>query len=202
MSARLNAEQPRGASDDLAVLVREALAGSSDRVEEGRTLPPQAYSSEAFFQLEVERIFREEWLCVGHVSQIPEAGDYFTVELLNEPMVIVRGKDRVRALSSVCRHRWAPVASGSGNARGGFSCPFHRWSYGLDGHLIGAPLMDQAAAFDKKSCRLPEFRTEIVEDLGLIFVTFSDRVSSISDRIASLCQRARVQGWDLKDQVV
>ena len=98
-------------------LVRDALATSSDRVQEGCTLPPQAYVSPEFFDLEVERIFKREWLCVGHVAQVPQVGDYFTIELFNEPMVIVRGKDRIRALSSVCRHRWAPIAKGSGHAK-------------------------------------------------------------------------------------
>jgi phenylpropionate dioxygenase-like ring-hydroxylating dioxygenase large terminal subunit len=182
-------------------LVRDALATSSDRVQEGCTLPPQAYVSPEFFDLEVERIFKREWLCVGHVAQVPQVGDYFTIELFNEPMVIVRGKDRIRALSSVCRHRWAPIAKGSGHAKA-FSCPFHKWTYALDGSLIGAPLMEQAAGFDKKSCRLPEFRCEVVEDLGLIFVTFSDALDSISERLVSLCERATAEGWTLKDQVV
>jgi phenylpropionate dioxygenase-like ring-hydroxylating dioxygenase large terminal subunit len=149
----------------------------------------------------VEKIFRKEWLCVGHVAQLPQVGDYFTIELFNEPMVIVRGKDRIRALSSVCRHRWAPIAKGAGHARA-FSCPFHKWTYALDGSLIGAPLMERATGFDKKACRLPEFRSEVVEDLGLIFVTFSDTIDSISERLASLCERATTQGWDLKNQIV
>jgi phenylpropionate dioxygenase-like ring-hydroxylating dioxygenase large terminal subunit len=182
--------------------VKEVIAGGSTDVQNGTTLPPRAYDSQGFFDLEVANIFKREWLCVGHVSQVQNLGDYFTLELLKEPMVIVRAKDRIRALSSVCRHRWAPVASGAGNAKGGFSCPFHKWSYGLDGQLRGAPLMDQAVAFDKQACRLPEFRTEIVEELGLIFVTFSRTVSSITERLQSLCQRAKEQGWDLKDQVV
>src|SRR5271154_4285064 len=93
--------------DELAGLVREALAGSSTRVEDAQTLPPRAYMSQAFFDLEVEKIFKKEWICVGHVAQIPNPGDYFTLEIFGEPMVIVRGEDRIRALSSVCLHRWA-----------------------------------------------------------------------------------------------
>lgn len=188
--------------DDAGVTVQKAIEGASESVRTGFTLPPRAYTSEAFFELEREAIFKREWLLVGHVSQVAAPGDYFTLNLLGEPMVVVRGKDgKVRALSTVCRHRWAPVAQGAGNTPA-FSCPFHKWTYALDGQLVGAPLMDQADGFDRKACRLPEFRSEVVEALGLIFVTFSADIAPISERLASLSARAAAEGWDLKDQVV
>ena len=189
-------------SNDVAATAQEAIDGASESVRNGSTLPPRAYASEAFFELERDAIFRREWLLVGHISQVAEPGDYFTINLLDEPIVVVRGKDgKVRALSTVCRHRWAPVAQGAGNTPA-FSCPFHKWTYALDGQLIGAPLMEQADGFDRKACRLPEFRSEVVEALGLIFVTFSPDIEPISDRLASLSARAQAEGWDLKDQVV
>src|ERR1700733_13493636 len=120
-------------------------------------------------------------------------GDYFTVDLFGELLVVVRGPDRIRALSRVCLHRWAPVAEGSGNARI-FSCPFHKWGYALDGQLLGAPFMEQAAGFEPKSCRLPEIRSEIVEKLGLVFICFSDQPDSISERLEDLCERLAPAG--------
>ena len=192
----------READQEVAREVVQELARRGDQtVQAGVTLPPQAYVSQAFYDLEVENIFKKSWLCVGHVSQVRKVGDYFTLELFNEPMVIVRGKDRIRALSTVCRHRWAPVAQGAGNARV-FSCPFHKWTYALDGALIGAPLMGEAEDFDMKSCRLPEFRSEVVEDLGLIFVSFDDAIAPAAQHLASLCERVRAEGWRMKDQVV
>src|SRR5438270_1467821 len=81
------------------------------------TLPADAYLSPELHQLEVEQIFRKEWLCVGREEQIPTPGDYFTSEILGEPMVIVRGADGVaRALSTICRHRFMPVVTGHGRA--------------------------------------------------------------------------------------
>jgi phenylpropionate dioxygenase-like ring-hydroxylating dioxygenase large terminal subunit len=201
MRALRDVEDFSPAEGELAKLVREALAGSSSRVEDAWTLPPRTYMSQEFYDLEVEKVFKKGWICVGHVAQIPNVGDYFTQEVLGEPMVIVRGEDRVRALSSVCLHRWAPVVSGTGNARI-LSCPFHKWGYALDGQLLGAPFMDQAEGFAPKECRLPEFRSEIVADLGLIFVTFNPDISPISERIESLCARARAEGWDMADQVI
>src|SRR5579859_974142 len=139
---------------DLDDLAEEVLAGSGQDLPHAVTLPPAAYTSQAFFDLEMERIFRREWLPVGHVGQIPEVGDYFAIDLLNDPLVVVRGPDRIRVLSRVCLHRWVPVVEGRGNARI-FSCPFHKWGYALDGQLLGAPFMEGAVEFQPKTCRLP-----------------------------------------------
>ncbi len=185
-------------ANGLASLVQRVLAGSNQTVATSETLPPAVYTSQAFFDLEVEKIFKKEWLCVGHVSQVANVGDYFAVDLFGEPLVVVRGKDRVRVMSRVCLHRWAPIVSGAGNTKV-FSCPFHKWGYGLDGQLLGVPFMDKAAEFDPKECRLPEIRSEIVEDLGFIFVTFSDTAESISERLEDLC--VRLKNWQVNELV-
>ena len=144
--------------------------GRGQTLADSETLPPAAYTSEEFFALERERIFRTGWMAVGHIAQIPDVGDYFTIDLLGEPLVVVRGPDRIRVLSRVCLHRWAPVVSGAGNTRL-FSCPFHRWGYDLTGQLRTAPFMEQAAGFDPARCRLPEIRSEIV--VGSIYINLS-----------------------------
>jgi len=185
-------------ANGLASLVQRVLAGSNQTVATSETLPPAVYTSQAFFDLEVEKIFKKEWLCVGHVSQVANVGDYFAVDLFGEPLVVVRGKDRVRVMSRVCLHRWAPIVSGAGNTKV-FSCPFHKWGYGLDGQLLGAPFMEKAAEFDPKECRLPEIRSEIVEDLGFIFITFSDTAESISERLEDLC--VRLKNWRVNELV-
>jgi phenylpropionate dioxygenase-like ring-hydroxylating dioxygenase large terminal subunit len=132
------------------------------------------------------------------VSQIPTVGDYFTFDMFGDRFVVVRGKDRIRVLSRVCLHRWAPIASGAGNVRN-FVCPFHGWGYALDSRLIGAPHMENAPGFDMKSCQLPELRSEVVEGLGLIFVTYSKTAESISERLADLCER--LKNWRLNELV-
>lgn len=178
-------------------LVEEVLAGAGRDLPHATSLPPAAYTSQAFFDLEMERIFRREWLPVGHVGQIPEVGDYFTIDLLNEPIVVVRGPDRLRVMSRVCLHRWVPVVSGAGNAKR-FSCPFHRWAYGLDGQLVATPLMEQAADFDITACRLPELRSEIVN--GTIFVTFSNSAPPIGEILADWVES--VARYRMSDLVV
>jgi phenylpropionate dioxygenase-like ring-hydroxylating dioxygenase large terminal subunit len=163
-------------------LLQEVTGGERQPLEQACTLPPDSYTSESFFQLEVERIFRKEWLVIGHASQIPNVGDYFTLDLLGEMLVVVRSAERIRALSRVCLHRWAPLVDGSGNTKR-FSCPFHKWAYDLDGRLVGAPLMDKVE-FDLHTCRLPEYRIEIVD--GFIYLNFSGDAPSIGKQLADL----------------
>jgi phenylpropionate dioxygenase-like ring-hydroxylating dioxygenase large terminal subunit len=164
----------------LAALLTAIKAGANQDLAHAETLPPRSYISPELFALEERRIFRADWIPIGHVAQIPQVGDYFTLDVLGELLVIVRGADRIRVMSRVCLHRWAPVASGSGNTKM-FSCPFHRWGYDLDGTLRTAPLMDQAAGFDPGRCKLTEFRSEIV--FGTIYVNFDGQADSIAERL-------------------
>jgi phenylpropionate dioxygenase-like ring-hydroxylating dioxygenase large terminal subunit len=148
------------------------------------TLSPRAYADPEFYRVEVERIFRREWMSVGRVEQVAGVGDYFTLDLFDEPIVVVRGEDdRVRTLSTVCRHRGMPVVDGAGSRRS-FQCPYHLWTYSLDGKLRGAPGMEPVAGFDRDHCVLPEIRTEIWE--GWIFVNFDSAAAPLSDTIAPL----------------
>src|SRR5258708_19702260 len=77
----------------LGSLVQRVLAGSNQTVATSETLPPAVYTSQAFFDLEVEKIFKKEWLCVGHVSQVANVGDSFAVDLFGEPLVVVRAQN-------------------------------------------------------------------------------------------------------------
>ena len=118
--------------------------------EQGRMLPPAAYSSEAVLAEEHRRIFAREWSCVGRTADLPCNGDYLTAEVPSadpaqpgghRSIIVVRGDDgRLVAHDNVCVHRGSPLLSGCGNeAR--ITCPYHAWVYRLDGQLIGAPYM-------------------------------------------------------------
>ncbi len=167
--------------DDGQAIADQITAAQSADAGLAATLPPQAYNSDAFFQLENQKIFREDWLFIGHVSQVPNVGDYFSLDIIDEPLLCTRSDDGIRVMSRVCLHRWVPIIEGSGNARA-FVCPFHNWSYNTKGQLVGAPLMNQAEDFDRKSCELPQIRTEIVA--GMIFITFSASVDSLLTRLS------------------
>ncbi len=151
---------------------------------EAHTLPPAFFTSDAFFRLEQEYIFRRDWVCLGHETDIPEPGDYFTSKLAGEPLIVCRGADaQVRVLSNVCRHRGNLLLQGSGRKRG-FTCPYHAWSYALDGRLKTAPHMDKVPGFDKAGCRLPVFASEIWR--GFVFVRLEGEGASLVERLETL----------------
>ncbi|HWA42667.1 MAG TPA: aromatic ring-hydroxylating dioxygenase subunit alpha [Hypericibacter adhaerens] len=104
-----------------------------------RSLPLWCYTSERFWEAEKERIFLRSWNLIEREEIVPKAGDYHSMSFLGVPMIVVRGKDeKVRVFANTCRHRGAMLATGSGNCKA-FRCPYHFWSYGLDGRFIGAP---------------------------------------------------------------
>jgi len=127
---------------------------------EAETLPPWCYTSQAFYDREVEAIFRKTWNFLGREDEIPDHGDYMTFDLFGEPVMVVRDKDgTVRAFANICRHRGTKLLDGRGNRRT-ISCPYHSWAYALNGDLIGASGMAKTVDFDKaatgsrnRSCR-------------------------------------------------
>jgi phenylpropionate dioxygenase-like ring-hydroxylating dioxygenase large terminal subunit len=154
-----------------------------------RGLAPACYVSEDFYALEVERIFRREWLCVGRADEVGQPGDFMSLDLLGEPLLVIRGADgEVRVLSRVCRHRGMPVVSGAGRART-LVCPYHTWTYALDGRLLGAPEMDRTPHFDPAGCRLPSLRTEIWE--GFVFVNFDAEAAPLAPVLVGLAPLIR-----------
>jgi len=146
------------------------------------TLPPAAYTDPDLHALEVETIFRREWLLIGRANDIPNPGDWFTFEIQNEPMLIVRGTDgTIRALSNICRHRYMPIALDEKGSDKRFVCAYHGWVYGTDGRLVAAPLMEGSLAFDKEGCRLPEYRLEIWQ--SFIFVNLDDDAPALAPQL-------------------
>ncbi|KAB8313799.1 aromatic ring-hydroxylating dioxygenase subunit alpha [Erwinia endophytica] len=169
--------------DDGEAIAHRILAQQSDNAGRAETLPADAYNSDDFYRLEEQKVLREDWLFVGHLGQLPNENDYFTLDVVGEPLLIVRKGEGVRVMSNVCLHRWVPIVSGSGNASV-FVCPFHNWSYDTEGRLTGAPSMQQAEGFVRQDCQLPQIRHEIIA--GMIFVTFSATVESLSERFSEL----------------
>src|ERR1035437_3948096 len=102
------------------------------------TLPAELYRDASIWAAEKEKIFSRTWQVVGHGSQVAHPGDYFTTELMGEPLLFVRGSDaKLRGFYNVCRHRAGPPAEGYGS-RKLFRCGYHGWTYGRDGARISA----------------------------------------------------------------
>ncbi|MBT4905715.1 MAG: aromatic ring-hydroxylating dioxygenase subunit alpha [Rhodospirillaceae bacterium] len=146
------------------------------------TLPPEAYTDPGLYEIEKETIFKHEWLLIGRANDIPDPGDWFTFQVLDEPLLIVRGTDgEIRALSNICRHRYMPIALDEKGSAKRFVCAYHGWVYGTDGRLVAAPLMEGSLAFEKESCKLPEHRLEVWQ--GFIFVNLDDNTPPLAPQL-------------------
>jgi carnitine monooxygenase subunit len=137
-----------------------------------RGLPGWTYHSPGLLELEKEQVFRSHWQIVGHVSDVPEPGDYLTMDVVGERALVVRGKDGVvRAFHNMCRHRGSRVVADSqGSCKGALVCPFHGWVYNLDGTLRGAARPLTFPDLDKVEFGLKPIDLEIW--MGFIFVRF------------------------------
>ena len=146
----------------------QALSDTAARpFSDARSMPPEIYTSADVQAVELERLFRREWICVGRASAIAEPGTYLTYEIAGQPVIIVRDRTgNVRAFSNVCLHRMSVLLEGRGRTSV-IVCPYHAWSYGLDGALLAAPHMERTPGFCKADYRLPELRTEFLARLDL-----------------------------------
>ncbi|WP_425407229.1 aromatic ring-hydroxylating oxygenase subunit alpha [Hwanghaeella sp.] len=155
------------------------LAAARRPFEDAVAMPPSVYTSKEFQEREIETIFARDWVCVGRTSQLAKSGDYLTYELAGQPVVVLRdGEGSLKAYSNVCLHRMSTLLEGTGNKRS-IVCPYHAWTYGLDGKLRGAPFMEATTGFCKKDYRLPTVRCE--EWLGWIYITLEETRSSVRD---------------------
>ncbi|MEM7198333.1 MAG: Rieske (2Fe-2S) protein, partial [Pseudomonadota bacterium] len=140
-------------------------------------LPAQCYYDEALANLEQTQIFAHAWQCLGRVDDIPKRGDYICDHLGADPIFVIRGHDEtIKAFSNICRHRMTSLLQGTGNTRV-ITCPYHGWSYNLQGSLQGAGYMPKT--FDKSKIRLPVIRTEIWQ--GWIYATLDDALPPLAE---------------------
>ena len=188
--------------DGIDTLFSELLEAAALPREQAQSSPAGIYTSPEFLDFETKAIFRKEWISLAHVSQVPNPGDYLRVDLCGEPMLVTRGKDdKVRVLSRVCRHRGMDLMpeGGSlpyqGNQRV-ILCPYHLWSYDLNGRMVGAPEMQQAEGFDRSEVCLHEFRSEIWE--GFLFVTLNPEAPPLAEKFGRL-RNEFLGGWNLSE---
>lgn len=144
-------------------------------------MPAARYTSEEYYALEQERIFRKSWLFAGHIDEIPEPGCYMRWHNAGDPIIIVHGMDGVvRAFYNTCRHRGAPVVTEDFGKSSRLMCGYHHWTYKTDGTLVGIPeRQDFPADFDM-SCRgLIPVRCEMLGNV--IYVNFDDGAPSLRE---------------------
>ena len=164
---------PRGPIEAQELEMVEGLQELIRSRPAGHSLPQAFYTSPDLYRLDVERVLRRHWNLVGHVSAIPRVGDYLVAEFDCDSAIVVRGDGgEIRALANVCRHRGSRLCSDvAGHAQGGaLRCPYHSWTYELDGRLRKAPWL--APGTDMSTLGLVSFPVEVCQ--GLIFVAFTD----------------------------
>jgi phenylpropionate dioxygenase-like ring-hydroxylating dioxygenase large terminal subunit len=186
-------------SDTVRALV-DQMEQSTRPLAEARALPPACYTAEEFFAFEKEAIFARTWLCLGHQNQIPNPGDYFTITVIDEPLLVVRDHDgAIRVLSAVCQHRGHPVATGHGTCTQ-FRCPYHSWAYALGGELLAAPEMDRTVPLAelRREVRLPALRVELWH--GFIFANLDPDAAPLGPTLAKLDRE--LAGYDVERMAV
>ncbi len=172
---------PAGIPKHIAEALREA---QTDTARPRRAMPPTFYTDPTVTTAEEQAVFRDGWICVGRADEVPNAGDFFTTTVIGESLIVSRGDDgEVRVLSNVCRHRGSLVAEGQGSARQ-LMCPYHQWSYRLDGSLKRAPLMEEVEGFDPAKCGLHQFSVE--QWMGWVFVNLSGTADPLVPEVAEL----------------
>lgn len=176
----------------------ERYAATRLPIEEATPLPPEVYLSEEWYEREVETIFQKEWLVATREEELPKPGDYVRIDIVGEPLVIIRGEDGViRALSASCRHRGSELMAGSGNCRK-IVCPYHSWTYALDGRLQATPSMQDAIDFDKNDYPLPSVRVETWA--GFVFINFDPGATPLLQSLGGLVDR--LASYRMEDMVV
>ena len=184
----------------MTVLDDALLASLDDSVTDvakASTLPAVLYTSAEVLRFELDAVFAHEWLCVGRAERIPNRGDWFTTTLGDEPIIVARDKTgTVNALSAVCRHRAMQVCDGAGNSTT-LKCPYHHWTYALDGRLLGAPAMERTAAFEKSEWGLP--RLQVEEWQGFVFVNLDPAAPPLAPTLERY--EPYLANYDLADAV-
>ena len=177
--------------------VTPAFRRTTDTFTSGaKTLPQRYFVSPEIFAKEEEKVFSTQWVLVGHQSQIAKAGDYFVQEVAGESLIIARDqKGEVRAFYNVCRHRGTRLCEEKVGHSSTIQCPYHAWTYALDGRLVGAPHMDGTAVpgFDKADYSLHAVSLALWE--GFIFVNLAIEPAPLEKWFAPLA--GKFSHWNL-----
>jgi phenylpropionate dioxygenase-like ring-hydroxylating dioxygenase large terminal subunit len=181
-----------GHGGDMRDQIDEIVATAALPLERARTLPASAYNEPMVFDLERRAVFAAGWMCIAHVSQLPETGSYLAIDLLDEPLLAVKTKDgNYNVLSRVCPHRAADILHpaserpSSGVVRR-FVCPYHAWSFDLDGKLATCSQMQQAEGFVRGDWGLAQVRAELWQ--GFIFVNLDGQASPLAGQYADFAK--------------
>lgn len=162
-----------------------------------RTLPATCYTDPAWFAREMERIFAAMWIHAGRVDQVSQRGAFLRRDVAGASVLIVGdGRGGVRAFHNVCRHRGTRLCDDAdGTFKGAIQCPYHAWTYDLEGRLIGAPQMDEVEGFRREDYPLRPVHCDVWE--GHVFINLADQPPPLSAQLADLPDR--FASWHMGD---
>jgi len=164
-------------------------------IEGSRTLNQLYYTSDEIFAKEQERIFQKDWTCTGHVSRIPNAGDYFIINQGTESAIVLRDKKGgVSSYHNVCRHKGTEIFQNEGHVGSSIQCSYHGWTYDLDGKLIGSPSMEDVAGFKKEKYSLKKAPVHIWNGFIFVDTSLNDPVP-FDEKYPELT--GKFEGWNL-----
>lgn len=156
-------------------------------VDGERTLPGKYYHSKEIYKEEVEKIFNKFWIYACRVEEIPAIGDFKLIQVADESLIIVRDKSKeIKVHFNVCRHRGTQLCT---EERGNFKaksiqCPYHAWTYGLDGQLLAAPQMTEGDGFIKANCALHQAHVHVWE--GFVFISLAESPAPFEEQMEAL----------------
>jgi choline monooxygenase len=156
------------------------------------TIPASWYTDAQFPAREKEKIFRHSWQPVGHAAKVATPGSFLAAEITGEPCAVVRGNDGVlRAFSNVCRHRASTILEGTGCAKS-LRCPYHGWTYSLDGSLLAAPEFEGVKDWNRSDVRLPAMA---VEEWGpFVFVNADSQMAPLAEVLGDIPEQVAALG--------
>ena len=167
-------------------------------VDGERTLPGKYYHSEEIYKEEVEKIFYKFWILACREEELPNIGDYKLIQVEDESLIVVRDKsNEIKVNFNVCSHRGTQLCTEEkGNFKSkSIQCPYHAWTYGLDGKLIGAPQMQEGERFSKHKCALPQAHVHIWE--GFIFISLAEKPEPFEVQMEALM--GKFSDWKMAD---
>jgi choline monooxygenase len=185
------------------IIDKKKLDVVNNSIEKAHGLPNECYTSKDYTLIERKKLFEDKWIVAGVASSIPEIGDVKPIDILGMPILILRNKqNEVKVFHNVCSHRGVKLVSKSGKINSLIRCPYHSWSYSLDGELIATPHIGgmnkhSVEGFDKSKSNLKEIRSYIWLDLIMINInqnemSFEEYIKPLSDRWEKF--------WPIKDR--
>ncbi len=162
-------------------------------------LDPKYFSDPVIYEQVKKKIYFKTWQLACHSSQVANPGDYFSLSIFDQDIVVIRGHDGIlRALFNVCQHRGHTLLQGAGNKRS-IVCPYHAWSYDLDGKLKRAPNSEKVVGFDPDRICVPQVRLE--EFLGFVFINLDDQCPPMDESYPDVKEAILALCPDVEDRV-